>query len=193
MPSRAATPHELFHFVQGHGNRVLNKVLTQFRLEVLFTGVNRQQAVLAFLDRRRQPTATPLRSSPWYLSLRQDLQAFPEESGYVLRSLQYAYRVQRTLSVREEAEVRFEYVSPEIDPNFAYSRHHVQFHRDARSASPDFSLSKFHIPTGGVTIEQVIRFLIADLGVPPLTDRWEDELRESERVSREWLRDAQQD
>jgi hypothetical protein len=189
VPSRAATPHELFHRVQDHGNRVLNKVLTQFRLEVLFVGVNRQQAVLAFLDRRRQPTAIPLRSSPWYLSLRQDLQAVPEESGYMLRILQYAYRIQRTPSVREEAEVRFEYVSPDIDPDFPYSRHHVQFHRDARSASPEFSLAKFHIPTSGVTIEQVIRFLIADLGVPPLIEHWKDELRESENLSREWLRD----
>ena len=94
------------------------------------------------------------------------LQALPEKEGYVLRVLQYAYRLQRTASLVDEAEVRFEYVSRAVDPSARWSRHHVQFHRDSQSSSPDFSLSKLHIPTGSVTIEDVIRFLIADLDLP---------------------------
>ncbi|MBM4258956.1 MAG: hypothetical protein FJ147_24030 [Deltaproteobacteria bacterium] len=105
----------------------------------------------------------------------------------MLRTLQYAYRIQRTRSVRDEAEVRFEYVSPEIDPEFPYSRHHVQSHRAFQDVREGFALNKLHLPTGGVTIEHVIRFLIADLDVPPLTERWQDELRESEKISQEWL------
>lgn len=42
-----------------------------------------------------------------------------------------------------------------------------------------FSPQKFHIPTGGVTIEDVIRFLIADLKVPALIETWDEELRKS--------------
>jgi len=50
----------------------------------------------------------------------------------------------------------------------------------------DFSPTKLHIPTGWVTIENVIRFLITDLGIPPLIETWEEELRESEEQFREW-------
>ena len=83
--------------------------------------------------------------------------------------------------------MRLQYVSRAVDPSARWSRHHVQFHRDSQSSSPDFSLSKLHIPTGSVTIEDVIRFLIADLGVPPLTEQWEEDLRRSERRTREWF------
>jgi len=37
-----------------------------------------------------------------------------------------------------------------------------------------------------VTIENVIRFLIADLGVPPLIETWDEELRKSEEQFRTW-------
>ena len=50
-----------------------------------------------------------------------------------------------------------------------------------------FSLQKFHIATGGVIVENIIRFLMADLGVLPLTEQWEEELRKSEEQSREWI------
>jgi len=82
--------------------------------------------------------------------------------------------------------VRFEYVSQDLDPSARWCRHHVQFHRDYHSVRGGFSPSKFHIPTGWVTIEEVIRFLITDLGVPPLIDKWDEELRESEKQFREW-------
>jgi hypothetical protein len=188
VPLIAKTPREAFQIFQDHLNRTLNKVLTRSRLRFFVRSVKQEKTALAFFDSRWSSVAIPLRPSPWYLSLRQDLQAVPEKSGYVLNTLQYAYRIQRTPSVRDEAEVRFEYVSPDIDPDFPYSRHHVQFHRDARSASSDdFSLSKLHIPTGGVTIEHVLRFLVTDLGVPPLTEQWEAELQASEERSREWI------
>jgi hypothetical protein len=180
------TPEEAFRSVKNQLNAVLNKVLTEYRLQLLITGPRRMKAVLAFLDRHHQPIGVPLRGSSWFLSLKQEFQAIPEGQGYRLHILQYAYRLQKTPSVEEEAEVRFEYVSLLAQSDFPYNRHHVQFHRDSRSASSDFSPSKFHIPTGGVTIEQVIRFLIADVGVPPLTEQWEEELQASEERMREW-------
>jgi hypothetical protein len=54
----------------------------------------------------------------------------------------------------DEAEVRVEYVSPEIDPDFPYSRHHVQFHQNYHEVRERCSLQKLHIPTGGVTISR---------------------------------------
>jgi hypothetical protein len=49
-------------------------------------------------------------------------------------------------------------------------------------------LDKLHLPTGWVTIEEVIRFLIAEMGVPPKIDDWDDKLVESDRFFREWTR-----
>lgn len=187
MPLPARTPRDAFRALQGHVNGILNKVLTRYRLEFFVRTAARDQATLAFFDRRRVAVAVSLPPSLWYLHLGLELKAVPEEKGYGLQALKYAYRIQRTPSLEEEAEVRFEYVSPEMDPSASWCRHHVQFHRDSRSASPDFSLSKLHIPTGGVTVEDVIRFLIADLGIPPRIEQWEEELRRSEALTRELI------
>lgn len=183
----ARTPREAFRTFQNNVNSILNKVLTRYRLEFFVRTAAQDQATLAFFDRRRVAVAVSLPPSPWYLHLGLEVRAVPEEKGYGLQILKYAYRIQRPPSIQDEAEVRFEYVSPLIDPDFRYNRHHVQFHRDSWSGSPDFSLSKLHIPTGGVTIEDVIRFLIVDLGVPPLTEQWEEELRRSSELTREWV------
>ena len=180
MSLLARTPREAFQTFQDHLNRTLNKVLTRSRLRFFVRSVKQEKTALAFFNNHWESVAIPLRPSSWYLSLRQDLQALPEERGYTLRTLQYAYRIQQTSSVRDEAEVRFDYVSPDIDPAFPYNRHHVQFHQDYHAVRDGFSLQKLHIPTGGVTIEQVIRFLIADLGVPSLIETWDEELRKSE-------------
>lgn len=186
------TPREAFQTFQDHLNRTLNKVLTRARLRFSVRNAAQEKTSLAFFDRQTRPVAVWLHpSSPWYLSLRQEIQTIPEGRGYTLRTLQYAYRIQRSPSVRDEAEVRFEYVSSAIDPDFPYSRHHVQFHQDYHDVREGFSLQKLHIPTGGVTIEHVLRFLIADLGVPPLIETWDEELRKSEEQSQEWMSAAQ--
>jgi hypothetical protein len=44
---------------------------------------------------------------------------------------------------------------------------------------------RLHVPTGWVTIEEVIRFLIQELHVTPLSQNWDAILRESEQSFRE--------
>lgn len=187
MPLVARTPREAFHTFQDHLNRTLNKVLTHYRLEFTVRHVKQERTFLHFRDNKRQATAVPLSPSPWYLYLGQELQAVPSGSEYILRILQYAYRIQLTPSLQDEAEVRFEYVSREIDPSARWCRHHVQFHRDHQNVRDNFSPNKLHIPTGWVTVEDVIRFLLTDLGVPPLAGQWEEELLKSEELTREWI------
>ena len=84
--------------------------------------------------------------------------------------------------------MRFEYVSEDADPTFDHCRHHVQFHRDYHRTRSDFSPAKLHIPTGMITIEEVIRFLILDLGVTPLTKNWKPMLAASEARFADWNR-----
>jgi len=186
VPLTARTPREAFRTFQDHLNQTLDKVLTRYRLRFIVRTTKQEQASLGFFNNRGVAVAVPLPPSPWYLYLGQELQAVPEGREYILRTLKYEYRVQRSPSIQEEAEARFEYVSRDMEPSARYSRHHVQFHRDYHAAREDFSPSKFHIPTGWVTIENVIRFLIADLDVPPLVETWEEELRRSEEQFRVW-------
>jgi hypothetical protein len=187
----ARTPREALRIFQDHLNSVLNKVLTRYRLEFLVSIPTRGElASLSFLDRRRVSIAIPLSASLWHLYLGQDLKIIPEGKDFSLRVVKYEYRIQRTPLLQDEAEVRFEYVSSEIEPLARYCRHHVQFHRDFQDVREGFSPNKLHIPTGGVTIEDVIRFLIVDLNVPPLTEQWEEELRRSAELTREWIGDA---
>ncbi len=182
----ARTPGEVFHAFQSHLNGVLNKVLTRYRLEfLLHPPMRRELATLSFLDRQRVAIAVPLSSSPWRLYFGQDLKAVPEEKAFALRVVRYEYRIQRTPSLQDEAEIRFEYVSRALAPRGQWNRHHMQLHRDYENIRPDFAPNRLHMPTGGVALEDVVRFVIADLGVPPLTDQWEDELRRSAEQTRD--------
>jgi hypothetical protein len=187
VPLPARTSREAFRALQGHVNGMLNKVLTRYRLEFFVRTAAQDQATLAFFDRRRVAVAVSLPPSLWYLHLGLELKAVPEEKGYGLQMLKYAYRIQRTPSLQDEAEVRFEYVSRELDPSARWCRHHVQFHRDYQNVRDSFSPNELHIPTGWVTIENVIRFLITDMRVPPLIEQWEEELEKSEELTREWI------
>ena len=86
--------------------------------------------------------------------------------------------------------IRFEYISHDLAEKEKrkknWCRHHVQFHSAYDKVRSDFLPNKYHIPTGWVTIEEVIRFLVTDLGVRPLTKKWDEELRKSEEQFRKW-------
>lgn len=187
VPLTARTPRALFRTCQDHCNQILNKVLTQYRLRFSVRHATHARTLLAFFNGQGETVAVPLSPTPWYLFIGQHLQAVPEGSQYTLSILEYQYRIQRTPLIDDEAEVRFEYVSPAIDSAFPYSRHHVQFHQDYHEVREGFSLQRLHIPTGEITIAHVIRFLIADLGVPPLTEQWKEELRASEERMQGWM------
>lgn len=47
-------------------------------------------------------------------------------------------------------------------------------------------LHRTHIPTGRVSIEDVIRFAITELGVEPLRDDWEQVLESAQSVHETW-------
>jgi hypothetical protein len=148
------------------------------------TGPERR-AFLGFLDGNREVTAVRVRKkSPWFLSLFQRFNAVPGTEGFLLRTIEYAYRIQK--APNDEALVRFEYVARDAEPEFDYCRKNVQFHADFHGVFRNFSPSKLHIPTGWVTIERVIRFLFTDFKVKPLRTNWEKILADSERQFREW-------
>ena len=80
--------------------------------------------------------------------------------------------------------MRWEYVDRKLEPEARYPRHHLRIHDVALpidGSSSGIDLKKTHLPTGWVTIEELLRFLISELGVTsPCGDRWDQELRDGE-------------
>jgi len=127
------------------------------------------------------PEGVPLetRFGRLFFWMGQRLSVQSEKGRCSLETIWYAYRVQATTDAR--ALIRWEYKKPAVDVR--YARHHVQLQANVllpRGESLD--IDKLHVPTGWTPIEEVIRFLIHDLGVQPnCGDEWHELLLESER------------
>jgi hypothetical protein len=79
-----------------------------------------------------------------------------------------------------EPLVRWEYVSGPPAAGELWCRYHLQGAIVLGiSSAPELTLNTWHLPTGPVAIEEVVRFCIVDLGVTPLSDDWDHRLRES--------------
>jgi hypothetical protein len=66
---------------------------------------------------------------------------------------------------------------------------HVHASHVGRDETPAMNLDDFHLPTGRVALEEVLRFAIRDCGVRPLRDDWESILEKTEMAfleSRTW-------
>ncbi len=139
MSLTARTSRDVFHVFQDHLNRILNRTLTRYRVRSFMRATQSGHASFAFFNNRGVAIAVPLPPTPWHLSLNYELHAAPQGKKYGMKTLEYQHRLHRTSSIDDEAEVRFEYVSPATDPNFPYSRHHVQFHREFQDVRDGFS------------------------------------------------------
>jgi hypothetical protein len=100
-----------------------------------------------------------------------------EDGKYRLHTAEYRY----ALTPRGELEpsIRWEYLRERPDPDARWARHHIQGTFVVGLESDGVVANDLHIPTGFVTIEEVIRFCIADLQVRPLSDEWNENLDES--------------
>jgi hypothetical protein len=115
------------------------------------------------------------------------VRAKKEGAHYVLSTWQYWYRLQASDSLIAPALIRWEY-DRKLRGGEQPCRHHVQ--QQATIKVPDtgaiLDLDKLHVPTGWVTLEEVLRFLIYDLKMrPPCGARWPAVLEASEKVFRE--------
>jgi len=71
---------------------------------------------------------------------------------------------------------RWEYDRELPDP---WCRHHLQGTVPVQVGGREVRLNDWHLPTGYVPIEEILRFCIVDLGVRPLSDGWDEILTES--------------
>jgi hypothetical protein len=174
------TPDEAFEFFRQHIATLLNRTITDGRVSCRqIRGTN--DANLRFAQ-GGDPVAVPLFGNRLFLYLAQYLTAEREpDKTWRLRTLQYAYRIQDGPSDRDACFFRFEYVNPRIR-QMEQPRHHLHI----PATLPCGNLEDLHIPTGWVAIEELIRFLITELGVRPRVSDWNAKLIESENVFREW-------
>ena len=77
--------------------------------------------------------------------------------------------------------MRWEYERQWPDEDARWCRHHLQGPIQLPIGDDPVVLNTVHLPTGYVTVEDVIRFCIVDLEVRPLSNDWHQELEESYR------------
>lgn len=117
-----------------------------------------------------------------YFYAGQALEAVADGDKYRLQTVQYWYKLQETASPKDPPALRWEY-DRGLTGLARHCRHHFHAEAEVEIGRGCLDLNKCHTPTGWVTIEEMIRFLIIELGhVPPCGDRWPDELVASEKA-----------
>ncbi len=162
-----------------HVNRILNTTVTERRLAVYMIG--RNISSIGFQD-QLGVSHTLIRTSygPMELDLRQTCDPVTDEETGLLTLRTTAYRYTVAPEGDPEPLLRWEFVRFPANPDAAWCRHHFQGpirlgiqNREGDEAN----LNRRHLPTSGVATEDVLRFCIADLGVQPLIDDWDQQLR----------------
>lgn len=158
-------------------NRVLNTTVTEARLQIL--EVQDTPHVQFTFRQAGRAITVPLRTrfGPMRLYLGQifDSERTPEGRH---RLFTIAYRYGVIPEGGRDFLLRWEYTRT-LPPGKVHCRHHLQGIVEFPLPVGPASLDAFHLPTGYVPFEDVLRFCIVDLGVQPLTDEWDATLRAS--------------
>jgi hypothetical protein len=175
VPIIGRTAAEAVTTFREHLNWLLARTVTERPL-VFFTVGERMS--LAFRHHGRPAAATlGTRFGQFALFLGQTCVAtLTDDRQYRLRTVSYRYTLRRD----DDAEplLRWEYEKFPRPPG-EYCRHHLQGAITLPLPPSRVSLNDMHVPTSFVTIEEVLRFCIVDLGVPPLSGDWHRLLSES--------------
>jgi len=161
-----------------HLNRLLNTTLTRSRMVCVIDPVS--PGIADFHLREGSMPCAKLRSPRFgALFLHLEHEAVSEDAAggrHRLRPVRYRYALSSVLE--SEALVRWESSRCAGRGRDLWCRHHIQ-----GTARIDFPrrtaiLNELHVPTGPVTIEDIVRFCIADLGVRSLSRDWDAILRQ---------------
>ena len=182
-----ARPGDIFRQFRDHIARLLNLTITDAPLSL----VHRKDALFAtfaFRDVQDVAMAAPLFSGGLFLAVSQDLAVERRENRtWRLRTMEYSYHLLEGPSFDSRWIIRWEFKS-HLRLRNEHPRNHVHIATIVETPTGPMDLDKLHLSTGWVTIEEVIRFLIAELGVRPKTADWDEELLKSEEKFREWTR-----
>lgn len=161
-----------------HLNSVLAKTLTQIPLSLMvFEG--KSQAMLSF-RRDGGPIGVLLKSGfgPVHLWVGQTC-GVAEVAGNKHRLYTARYRYTLTIGESDEPLLRWEYEKKRPNVTALWCRHHLQGPIAFKVGDQTVALNDWHLPTGYVPLEEVIRFCIVDLRVEPLFPDWDAVLNDS--------------
>jgi hypothetical protein len=102
------------------------------------------------------------------------------------------YRYALSAGLASDALVRWESSSEREHGTDAWCPQHLQGTPRVHLPRGPVALNDLHLPTGHVTIEDIIRFCIVDLGVAPLSEDWNPILRTSAAAFRDCSRGSRQ-
>jgi hypothetical protein len=181
MPIIERKPAKAFNRFRDHLRHLVVKTIPvpgHLRLDVTVTG---NTGTLEFVRGDGVASSVPLQTDygEVYLTLTQLLEAVREGRKYRLTTRGYAYRLLNSAEPTSDAVIRWEYVSGADRDKWC--RHHVQIGVAVALGNGAIDLNRKHAPSGWITIEELIRFLIHDLGVTPIDDHWPQALEDSER------------
>ena len=181
-----SNPAEVFKAFTKHLNGLLHATVCDASLTSIIHA-HPTRAQMCFRQ-GGSPTAAKLHSGGWYMFLGQTLGTVKKPGKTPqLRTLAYSYRIQRGPGQDDPYLFRYEYVSRELD-KFLHPRHHCHISSQLRIPGKKklLDLDKVHFPTGWVTIEELIRFLIHSLKVRSRRAGWDVMLKNSEEEFRKW-------
>jgi hypothetical protein len=188
MAITARTANECFERFRGHVGALVGEMLPTNCPMLCMRGKAQEKRTLSFSCPDTMD-AVPLETSAHgtiYLYMAQELQTFPEGRQHRLSTVKYWYKLYTDdPSIKDDAFVRWEYET--VAPgSTGHPRHHMQFGKMVRPQSfgaGEFDFTRFHMPTGWVTMEEIFRFLVHEFGVqPPCGERWPSVLGESEEA-----------
>jgi hypothetical protein len=180
MPIRGKSLSEVSRLFVNHLNTFLHSTITQtpLSLELL---PDQGVANIRFRSGVQSSTAAlRTRYGPMALYIGQLCDSVVgDDRLHTLRTTSYRYALVPT--GHGQPLLRWEYVRFP-GTTALYCRHHFQGPIRLDIAGPDGTpamLNDWHLPTGWVLMEEVLRFCIVDLAVTPLSDNWDVVLRES--------------
>jgi hypothetical protein len=185
VPIFGRKPWAAFKQFEDHVQRLVGTLLpTQQPITLVGAESDEDTAYLGFAPNPGSTVALDTVYGWIQFYFRQELRAEHEKgNGFRLTTKRYWYHLYKGDAI--DAFMRWEYVDRKLEPEARYPRHHLHVHDvvlPVGDTGAGIDLKKTHLPTGWVTLEEVLRFLINELGVaPPCGDRWDQELRDGER------------
>ncbi len=183
MALTGSTPAKAYGQFHRHIKNLLNQTITDAPLKLVIRATDETRAALF-----PPGGVMPVRYSSLFLYIGQNLVVKQAERGQRhLRTVRYRYIIQEGPQPGDRQLLRFDYVPPEQQKTpTQHPRHHVHISTELSVGKRQFNLARVHLPTGWVTIEELIRFIITELGVKAKPDDWDDILKNSEEKFREW-------
>jgi hypothetical protein len=184
VPIEGRSPRECAERFRRHVAELLANTIAPAVPLLVYEGAREATFGVSFRQGNK-PTALPLktRHGKLFLHLAQLVEAEKLDKKYRLKTLAYWYRLQASAGLREtDALLRWEYDHSHDPRRPGPPRHHLQAAAEVRWGAQALDLNRLHTPSGWLTIEELLRFLIVELGVAPASADWPRVLADSEDV-----------